>query len=57
MRFLHLIGEKLGIAVDWIVGLALELVEEVRGIITEDHPSHPDSPSAPKPEDTEGDRP
>ena len=30
MRFLHLIGEKLGIAVDWIVGLALKLVEEVR---------------------------
>ena len=54
---LNLIGEKFGMAVDWIVGLALELVEEVRGIITEDHPSHPDGPSAPKPEDTDGDRP
>ncbi len=54
---LHLIGEKLGIAVDWIVGLVLELVEEVRGIVTEDHPTHPDRPSATKPDDTDGDRP
>ncbi len=54
---LNLIGEKFGMAVDWIVGLMLELVEEVRGIVTEDTPSHPDSPSAPKPDDTDGDRP
>ena len=46
MQLLHLIVEKFGTAVDWIVGLMLELVEELRGIITEDHPSHPDSPSA-----------
>ena len=57
MQLLHLIVEKFGTAVDWIVGLTFELVEEVRGIVTEDTPSHPDSPSAPKPDDTDGDRP
>ena len=57
MQLLHLIVEKLGTAVGWIVGLMLELVEELRGIVTEDTPSHPDSPSAHKPEDQDGDRP
>ena len=30
MWWLHVIGAKLGAAVDWIIGLVLELVEEVR---------------------------
>lgn len=38
MWWLHVIGAKLGAAVDWIIGLVLELVEEVRGIVVEDRP-------------------
>ncbi len=56
MQLLHLIVEKFGTAVDWIVGLMLELVEELRGIVTEDHPTHSDRPSSAKPDDTDGDR-
>ena len=48
---LHFVGEKFGTAVDWIVGLVLELLEELRGIVTEARPTDVDRPSATKPED------
>ncbi len=51
MWWLHVIGAKLGAAVDWIIGLGLELVEEVRGIVVEDRPSHSDSPESTKADD------
>ncbi len=57
MWWLHVIGAKLGAAVDWIIGLVLELVEEVRGIVIEDRPSHSDSPDSTKPDEADRDRP